>query len=246
MLALVMDDVDATLLAPDRKARPVYDQFADLGEMTDSELEAAIERATLRYTDPARFRRMQQQDRTRQMTDLREKTRPLLAELRRAQRRQDPVAVERIKGELKKLGIDPDRRRRPGRNRGAAGRVPLLRASDLPQPAPDGHFLREFGQSDREQIEASHEDPTVPQVLNLMNGFVEDYVLAPASVVMKEVHQAAGVTAKIKAAYLAVLSRPPTGQEVAMWRDDVTRDVAQGIEDLVWALVNTHEFRFVK
>ena len=75
----------------------------------------------------------------------------------------------------------------------AGGRV--LR--DLPQPAPNGHFLREFGQSDREQIQTSHTDASVPQVLSLMNGFVEDYVLAPASVVMSEVNGAVGVNGKI-------------------------------------------------
>ena len=34
-----------------------------------------------------------------------------------------------------------------------------------PRPAPAGHFVRKFGQSDRDQIEASHTEANVPQVL---------------------------------------------------------------------------------
>ena len=230
----------------DEKAKTVYARNELMRNMTDAELKAYIEREALRYSDPRKYRQMMERERRDRSDDRRKKVRPLLDELKRAQRRRDPAAVARIKGELKKLGIDTDRRRRPGRRRGAAGRVPLRRASELPQPTPDGHFIREFGQSDREQIQTSHEDPTVPQVLNLMNGFVEDYVLAPASTIMQEVGDARGVTAKINAAYLAVFNRPSTTAERALWRNDITRDVARGVEDLVWALVNTHEFRFIK
>lgn len=246
MLTLVIDDIDTTLGAADEKAKVVYARNDRIKEMTDAELKAYIGREALRYSDPRKYRQMMGRERKDRSDDRRAKLRPLLDELRRAQRRRDPAAVARIKGELKKLGVDPDRRRRPGRRRGAAGRVPLRRASELPQPTPDGHFIREFGQSDREQIQASHEDPTVPQVLNLMNGFVEDYVLAPASTVMQGIRDARGVTAKINAAYLAVLNRPSTTAERALWRNDIARDVARGVDDLVWALVNTHEFRFVK
>ena len=246
MLTLVVDDVDGTVGDPDEKAKEVYARQELMTQMTDAELKVYLGREALRYSDPAKYRRTMQQERDRRNEGRKAKTRPLLEALRRAQRRRDVAAVARIKGELKELGVDTDRRRRPGRRRGAAGRVPLRRASALPQPTPDGHFIRQFGQSDREQIQTSHEDPTVPQVLNLMNGFVEDYVLAPASTVMQEIREARGVTAKINAAYLAVLSRESTTAERALWRNDIARDVAQGVDDLVWALVNTHEFRFIQ
>jgi len=246
MLTLVMADPDATLGATDEKARAVYDRFSSIADMSDADLKETINRAALRYSNPEKFRQMQRQEREQRSREQRRKIRPLLAKLRQAQKRKDPTAVARIKGELKEMGVDPDRRRRPGRRRGAARRTELRRASALPQPAPNGHFLREFGQSDREQIQTSHTDASVPQVLSLMNGFVEDYVLAPASVVMSEVNGAVGVNGKIKAAYMAVLNRKPSGSELALWRNDLSRDVAQGTRDLVWTLVNTHEFRFVQ
>jgi hypothetical protein len=52
-----------------------------------------------------------------------------------------------------------------------------VRASELSSPAPGGHLIREFGGSDREQIENSHKQASVTQVLNLLNGYVEAKIL---------------------------------------------------------------------
>lgn len=43
------------------------------------------------------------------------------------------------------------------------------RAADLTSPAPRGHYLREFGQSDRDMIENANMDASMPQALVLMN-----------------------------------------------------------------------------
>ena len=40
----------------------------------------------------------------------------------------------------------------------------LLRASELPNPAPAGHFLRQFGQSDRDLIQNASDEASIPQV----------------------------------------------------------------------------------
>ena len=46
----------------------------------------------------------------------------------------------------------------------------LCRASEQKSPANADHFLREFGQSDRDLIDNSRKEASIPQVLNLMNG----------------------------------------------------------------------------
>jgi hypothetical protein len=46
----------------------------------------------------------------------------------------------------------------------------LVRASEIPTPVPLGHFLRQFGQSDRETIEGGRTVGTVPQILAMFNG----------------------------------------------------------------------------
>ena len=52
------------------------------------------------------------------------------------------------------------------------------------------------------------------------------------------------VEGAIHAAYLRALSRPPTEEEVARARQhiDEATSPAEGLRDLVWALVNTKEF----
>ena len=56
----------------------------------------------------------------------------------------------------------------------------MVRASELPSPAPRDHFLYLFGASDREVVDASSRDPNVGQVLSLMNGFVQSKLVNSA------------------------------------------------------------------
>jgi hypothetical protein len=130
--------------------------------------------------------------------------------------------------------------------RGRGGAV-LARASELPSPAPPGHFLRQFGQSDREQIEAASDEASVPQVLAMLNGFVEARILDERSAPLARALDGAKTARdKIRAAFVAVLSREPSADELAMWSRDAAELGAQAYRDLVWTLVNTHEFRFVR
>ena len=46
----------------------------------------------------------------------------------------------------------------------------MVRASEVISPAPAGHFLRQFGQSDREIISSSTEEASISQALRLLNG----------------------------------------------------------------------------
>jgi hypothetical protein len=49
----------------------------------------------------------------------------------------------------------------------------LARASELPQPAKEAHFLRMFGQSDRQVADGNSLEGGVPQVLMMLNGDVQ-------------------------------------------------------------------------
>jgi hypothetical protein len=46
--------------------------------------------------------------------------------------------------------------------------------SELEQPAPNGHFLIDFGQSPRNLIDGSSKIGSVPQVLMMMNGKAQE------------------------------------------------------------------------
>ena len=53
----------------------------------------------------------------------------------------------------------------------------MQRASELPQPAPESHFLRVFGQSNREVADAGWRSGTVPQTLVMLNSTLFDVIV---------------------------------------------------------------------
>ena len=254
LLTLVVPDVDSTLRPAGAKAEEVYASYERLTTSTAEQLRGMVETALLRYTDPAKFREMQRQRAAEQMSmaqmaqapandDKQKQARPLMRELARARQRKDEAAVARITAQLQKLGVplpgEQRPRQRPDQN--------LARASDLSSPAPAGHLLREFGQSERETIDAGHTAASVPQVLALLNGFVEQRILDNRGAELRRAIDAQKDPAgRIEAVYLGILGRKPTSSEASSWRAALTADGDAALRDLVWVLLNSHEFRFIR
>ena len=90
----------------------------------------------------------------------------------------------------------------------------LMRASEIETPAPPGHFLREFGQSDREVIENASSESSVPQALTLLNGVFYKALFDPKSPLSKNLLQAESSEEKIKVLFLSILNRNPSAQEL--------------------------------
>jgi len=111
-----------------------------------------------------------------------------------------------------------------------------LRASELDQPAPNGHFLREFGQSDREFIENASTDASITQALHLMNSDLISRILQPWSAFTLSRRNAPD---PVEAIYMTLLTRKPTASERSRLTDVST-------EDLVFGLVNGQQFLFVQ
>jgi len=121
-----------------------------------------------------------------------------------------------------------------------------IRASEVGSPAPAGHLISEFGASNRDQIEGSHKQASVTQVLNLLNGYVENQLLKNDKVKILEIIQKGKtIDTKIENAFLAVLNREPSSSEVRTFKDAV-RESPHPEKDLIWVLVNSHEFLFVQ
>ena len=118
-----------------------------------------------------------------------------------------------------------------------------LRAAELESPAPRGHYLREFGQSDRDIIENSNTEASVPQALALMNGELLPQILDRYSQLMLTVGRARSADEKIDAAYMAVLSRRPTAREKGLCLQAQDKGLST-VEDLIYALINTRQFIF--
>lgn len=122
----------------------------------------------------------------------------------------------------------------------------LLRASELPQPLPEGHFLRQFGQSDRQTIADSHTDGTVPQLLTMFNGPVTHMMLEQGSVIYNEVTSEKKVDDQIDKIFLCVLSRHPLPHEKAAAQREMKSAGPAGYGNVIWALLNTREFLFIQ
>jgi hypothetical protein len=122
----------------------------------------------------------------------------------------------------------------------------LLKASEMPAPLPLGHFLRQFGQSDRETIEGGRTVPTIPQTLAMFNGPITHAMLEEGSVVYETVmeHDA---DETIDIVFLTVLSHEPSPEDRQAAIDELTAaDPATGCGNLIWALLNTREFLFIQ
>lgn len=132
-------------------------------------------------------------------------------------------------------------------NSAAYRRQVLARASELPAPLPADHFLRQFGQCDRETIEGDSTEPTVPQILTMFNGPFTHMMLEKGSVIYDALSLAQSPRDAMNVMFLSILNRPPTSRDRDIAMKEISRgDRAMGYGNVVWALINTREFLFVQ
>lgn len=127
------------------------------------------------------------------------------------------------------------------------GRDALVRASELPSPAPRDHLLYLFGASDREVVDASSRDPNVGQVLSLMNGFVQSKLVNnSAAHLYKCLEGASSDAEKVRRLYVSILSRPPSAEEMKWMLDELKQSGPAGTGNIVSSLVMSSEFLFLQ
>ena len=123
-----------------------------------------------------------------------------------------------------------------------------LRASEVGHPAPAGHFIRQFGGSPRDQIQVSHKQASVDQVLAVMNGYVEMNIISSKdSAFMKKLSQQPTITDQVNFAFQAILQRKPSSRELSDFKAMLIKlDSKDAHKDIAWVLLNSHEFLFVR
>ncbi|MEZ6086649.1 MAG: DUF1549 and DUF1553 domain-containing protein [Pirellulaceae bacterium] len=124
--------------------------------------------------------------------------------------------------------------------------IVLRRASELPQPVPDDHFLRQFGQSDRNIIADSSTEGTVPQLLTMFNGPVTHMMLEPGSLLVSKVVATSLLEERVDTIFLSILSRYPTDDQERLAKKIVAEYKIPGYGDIIWSLLNTREFVFIQ
>ncbi len=243
LLTLVFADIDERLRSPDEQAKPVYQQFDSLTKADAKELIAMVEERRGAAMPPRQADQKQKEEMRQQLAsdkELQQKAQPLLRELSQARRDGDQRKVAKIADELERLGLPLGQRAGRGRE------GDLVRASDLQQPAPANHLLRQFGQSDRETVDGASAAATVPQVLTLLNGFLDQRVLEGQSALRADLETAPNGERRVRIAFLTTLNREPSAEEAQDWRKSIAIHGEAVIKDLVWVLCNSNEFRFVR
>lgn len=120
----------------------------------------------------------------------------------------------------------------------------LARASELPQPEKDQHFLRMFGQSDRQIADSSSDEGSIPQVMMLMNGEAQRVIGQNDSLVVKTATEQKTPEQQVESLYLSFFSRKPHADELKTAVAGLTSGMT--MRDLTWVLFNTREFVFVE
>ena len=130
------------------------------------------------------------------------------------------------------------------------------RASLMPGYIGPATFFGMFGRAQRETIDDSVREPTIPQVLYLMNGVevaslmdkritVKQYKktkdVGTPSVVVQRSKGKALTTKTIGWIFNAVLTRQPTSAELSLIKSKFNN--SHDASDLFWSLINTNEFK---
>ena len=122
----------------------------------------------------------------------------------------------------------------------------LVRASELPSPAPENHFVRRFGQSDRELIEDSSKEGSSPQVMTMFNGPITHMLLEGGSVMYNNVIEKESANARLKVIFYSILNRRPSPDDRRLALEEIRKNGPAGYGNVIWALVNTREFMFIQ
>lgn len=135
-----------------------------------------------------------------------------------------------------------------GQGRGArrASGGYLMRASEMEQPARAGHFLTEFGQSQRLLIDGASKVGSVPQVLMMMNGSAQEMLTNASSPVIQQIEKGADVDQKVDVLFMSLMNRAPSASEREIAKKEAEASGPGAWSNMVWALLNTREFIFIQ
>jgi hypothetical protein len=129
--------------------------------------------------------------------------------------------------------------------------LPLgTRAIQLPDSRVKSFLLDTFGRPSR-QIVCECErtvQPNIAQALHLLNGdFLNKKIADPKGRVEGLLKAKKALTEIVEELYLTTLSRPPRADEVERALGWIARapDAREGVQDVLWVLINSREFLFV-
>lgn len=125
------------------------------------------------------------------------------------------------------------------------------RASLIGSPLGAASFLGVFGQAKREIIDDSVREATITQALYLMNAEAVVSLAAAngrrrdkSSELIERLRSAGKINQEtIAIAYRGILSRDPSAKEMELIKSHLEKQGDTAIQDLIWSLINTNEFK---
>ena len=116
----------------------------------------------------------------------------------------------------------------------------------MTSPAPANHFLRAFGQSDRELVENASDQASITQALTMLNGPIRSAMTNRCSVLFRDL-KGESFRDRLETVFLTMLSREPTPDEVRIFREAwETNPEAGTLNGIVWTVLNTRQFLFIQ
>ena len=246
VIGLIVQDVD------ERRGRSNQNQrYYDQAEQLEGKSAEEILAMAAKQTQTNRLRNQQlQKRRTLQRQINVAKQNQDWETLRRLQREQAALNKKtRLAGKTatpQRRGQERSRRFESDDPRWRGIPAELVRASKLPSPAPARHFLRQFGQSDRETIENANDEANVPQILTLLNGPIHLHLWKPNSLFHTTVDSMRDAGELLDAIYLTILSRRPSPEERELLLPEFKKNLHTAAKDLAWVLLNTRQFAFIQ
>jgi hypothetical protein len=122
---------------------------------------------------------------------------------------------------------------------------PGTRAAQLSYPEAESYFLDVFDRSPRKEVCERAFRPTLNQVIHRVSGdTINSKVSAKGNVVGRLLSAKRSQAAIVEDLYLRTLSRYPDSEEKQFAENIIEKDngMRRGLEDLLWALLNSEEF----
>ena len=138
-----------------------------------------------------------------------------------------------VKGPGRAEFQDREEREAMKRN-GDMGPYELWRVSTFGRNYDDHWVAMLMGKSDRGLIDDASLEPTIPQILFMMNGLG----VPKDALIERKLSEAKTRQQKMELLWKATLGRPPKESEAPLF--------AHAPDDVMWALINSNEFRFVR
>lgn len=124
------------------------------------------------------------------------------------------------------------------------------RAVQIADGATSNYFLRAFGRSTRESVDACSVStaPNLSQALHLLNGSTTNRKVQKSPVIRRSLDQGRSPEAILVELYLRCLTRPPTAVELDHLSAHLPADgdPLPVLEDAFWAILNSREFLFLR